>query len=145
MVDSTTTETRRVIVAKMKPGEDILETIQKVCKDYNVVSGELSLIGAVGSAKLGYFNREKGEYTSFTVEEDVEVVSCSGNISKGADDEYVVHAHMIVSDEEGRCYAGHLMQGCIVSVTIELIVTEFNDQLRRARDPHTGLNLLDLK
>ena len=145
MVDSKATEFSRVIVARMKPGEDILETIQKVCVDYNVISGQLSLIGAVGSAQLGYFDRESGEYRSFTIDDDVEVVSCSGNISKGLDGKYIVHAHMIVSDVKGKCYGGHLMPGCVVSVTIELIINEFKDGLKREKDSETGLNLLALK
>ncbi|MHA1484035.1 MAG: hypothetical protein ACTSPR_01805 [Candidatus Thorarchaeota archaeon] len=37
------------------------------------------------------------------------------------------------------------MPGCEVSVTMELIITEMNKAVRRARDEATGLNLLDIK
>jgi predicted DNA-binding protein with PD1-like motif len=68
-----------------------------------------------------------------------------GNISRLDDDSVVVHAHLVVSDEEGRCWGGHLMEGCEVSVTIELVIIETDVDLRRAKDEMTGLNLMDIR
>jgi predicted DNA-binding protein with PD1-like motif len=128
----------------MDPGDDILKTIQRVAQEHNVRSGQITLIGAVSRAKLGYFDREEGEYKDFLIERDLEVVSGMGNISRLSDDSIVVHAHLVVSDEEGRCWGGHLMEGCEVSVTIELVIIETTAELRRAKDEMTGLNLLDI-
>jgi predicted DNA-binding protein with PD1-like motif len=127
----------------MDPGEDVLETIESVAKKHGVKSGQLSLIGAVSKAKLGYFQRKAAEYRDFTVDEDVEVVSCIGDISTH-DGKLVIHAHMIVADEAGKCWGGHLMAGCEVSVTIELVLIETEIELVRQRDDLTGLNLLHI-
>jgi len=143
MVRSIQTETSRVIISRMEPGEDVLETIGKVATEHGVKSGHLTLIGAISGAKLGYFHIGANEYRDFTIDEDLEVVSCMGNIST-VNDSVVVHAHMIVADEAGRCYGGHLMEGCKVSVTIELVLTETTADLTRARDERTGLNLLNI-
>jgi predicted DNA-binding protein with PD1-like motif len=143
MVRSIQTQVKRVIFARMDPGEDVLGTIEKVAKEYDVRSGQLNLIGAVSKAKLGYFHREAVEYRSFTVDNDVEVVSCIGDISTH-DGNLVVHAHMIVADEAGKCFGGHLMTGCEVSVTIELVIIETETELLRKRDDATGLNLLHI-
>ncbi len=143
MVRSVQTESKRVIFARMYPGEDVLESIEAVAKKHGVKSGQLSLIGAVSKAKLGYFHREAVEYRDFTVDEDVEVVSCMGNIATH-EGSLVVHAHMIVADEAGKCWGGHLLQGCEVSVTIELVIIETELQLIRKRDDKTGLNLLHI-
>jgi predicted DNA-binding protein with PD1-like motif len=51
---------------------------------------------------------------------------------------------MIVADSEGNCFGGHLMKGCKVSVTLEVVMFEMDGELRRARDTKTGLNLLSL-
>lgn len=96
-------------------------------------------------ASLGFFDRGNMEYKTFTVEEDLEVVSCMGNIASTHEGGLIVHAHMVVANQDGRCYGGHLMPGCEVSVTIELIITEMDEDVRRARDEATGLNLLDIK
>lgn len=143
MVRSIQTEIKRVIFARMYPGEDVLESIEAVAREHSVRSGQLSLIGAVSKAKLGYFHTEAVEYRDFTVDEDVEVVSCIGDISTH-NGNLVVHAHMIVADEAGKCWGGHLMAGCEVSVTIELVIIETEIELIRKRDDVTGLNLLHI-
>ncbi len=143
MVRSIQTEAKRVIFSRMEPGEDVLETIETVAAEYGVKSGQVHLIGAISGAKLGYFNIKANEYRDFFVDDDVEVVSCMGNISM-LDGKPLVHAHMIVADEAGKCYGGHLMRGCKVSATIELVITEISTELKRARDERTGLNLLNI-
>lgn len=143
MVRSIQTEIKRVVFARMYPGEDVLGAIEAVANEHGVRSGQLSLIGAVSKAKLGYFHIEASEYRDFTVDEDVEVVSCIGDISTH-EGNLVVHAHMIVADEAGKCYGGHLLTGCEVSVTIELVIIETEIELIRKRDDVTGLNLLHI-
>jgi predicted DNA-binding protein with PD1-like motif len=128
----------------MEPGDDFLKTIERVALKHNVKSGQITLIGAVSRAKLGYFDRESGVYKDFLIDRDLEVVSGMGTISRLKDDSVVVHTHLVVSDEEGRCWGGHLMAGCEVSVTIELVIIETEAQLKRAKDELTGLNLLDI-
>ncbi len=144
MVDTIVTNSKRVIVARMKRGEDILKTIERVVEKHDVKSGQLTLIGAVSRIKLGYFSVEENQYKDFSLEQDLEVVSCAGNISTLRDGSIVVHAHMVVADENGRCYGGHLMEGCIVSVTIELHLFEVEAQIFRGKDESTGLNLMQL-
>jgi predicted DNA-binding protein with PD1-like motif len=143
MVRSIQTEIKRVIFAKMEPGEDVLGSIEEVARKHGVQSGQLSLIGAISQAKLGYYHRESAKYRDFTVDEDVEVVSCIGDISTH-EGNLVVHAHMIVADEKGKCWGGHLLPGCTVSVTIELVIIETEIELIRKRDDMTGLNLLHI-
>ncbi|MHA1135240.1 MAG: PPC domain-containing DNA-binding protein [Candidatus Thorarchaeota archaeon] len=137
-----TANTGRVIVIRLEPGEDILKSIEKIVAENKLLSGHLSLIGAVSKVHLGYFDLHEKVYKDFTIDEDLEIVSCVGNISRLKED-YVVHAHVVASDVDGKCYAGHLMEGCVVSVTIEIVITEFTE-MSRARDEATGLNLLDL-
>jgi predicted DNA-binding protein with PD1-like motif len=145
MVRSIETTLKRVFISRMDPGDDILKTIERVGLEHDVKSGQITLIGAVSRAKLGYFDSNSGQYKDFVIERDLEVVSGVGNISRLEDDSIVVHAHLVVSDEEGRCWGGHLMEGCEVSVTIELVIIETNADLRRAKDERTGLNLMDIR
>ncbi|MBE0525910.1 DNA-binding protein [Candidatus Thorarchaeota archaeon] len=137
-----TSTTGRVIVVRLEPGEDIIKSIESIVAENKLQSGHLSLIGAVSNVHLRYFDLHEKVYKDFTIDEDLEIVSCIGNISRLKDD-YIVHAHVVASDVNGKCYAGHLMEGCEVSVTIEIVITEF-PKMSRARDEVTGLNLLDL-
>ena len=144
MVFTKETKLKRVIIARLEKGEDILKTLEKVAKKHSITSGQLTLIGAVQGIKLGYFDVEKNSYTHFEVDEDLEVVSCIGNIATLDDGSLIVHAHMIASDRNGRCYGGHLMEGCRVSATIEVYILEVEENIYRGRDELTGLNLLQL-
>ncbi len=72
------------------------------------------------------------------------MVSLAGNVSRLKDDTVVVHAHAVMSDENGNCYGGHVLKGCIVSVTLEVVILELEKKLLRDRDARTGLNLLSL-
>ncbi len=133
-----------MIVARLHAGEDILTTVQQVVRQYDVRSGVVSIIGAVSRATLGFFDREKREYRSNTFARDLEIVSCTGNIARLDDGTVVVHAHMVVADDEGHCYGGHVMNGCEVSATGEVTIIEGSVELHRAPDPTTGLALLAL-
>ena len=143
MVRTVSTKVSRVVFARMESGEDIIRTIEKVAIEYGIKTGQLMLIGAISKAQLGYFERECNEYKKFSVEKDLEVVSCIGNISIH-DNDVIIHAHMVAADENGTCYGGHLLQGCEVSVTIELAIFEFEKIIKRSKDPSTGLNLMNL-
>jgi len=145
MVRSIETTLKGFIISRIAPGDDVLKSIERVALEHKVKSGQITLIGAVSRAKLGYFDIESGKYKDFLIERNLEVVSGIGNISRLEDESVVVHAHLVVSDEDGRCWGGHLMEGCEVSVTIELVILETNADLRRAKDAITGLNLLDIR
>ncbi len=132
---------KRVIVAKLERGEDILESLAALAKKYELVSGFFNAIGALSEANIGFF--EKGEYKSIKLESDLEIVSCIGNFSyRGG--EVVVHAHIVVGNKEGKAFGGHVLNGCIVSVTCEIFLIEIGQRIRRTEDKATGLFLLDL-
>jgi predicted DNA-binding protein with PD1-like motif len=137
-----TKTTGKVVIARLEPGEDILHSIEKVAMENKVQSGQLSMIGAVSRIHLGYFDRKENLYKDFKVVEDLEIVSGIGNIAK-YDNTLIIHAHLVASDETGKCYGGHLLEGCEISVTAELIIIEV-PELKRAVDDLTGLKLLDI-
>ncbi len=142
MVRAFQTQAEKTIIAKLEPGEDILNTIMALAAEHKIQSGQVSFIGAIAKARLGYFDRATSEYQEITIDRDLEVVSGMGNIAVLDDGSVVVHAHLVVADDEGICYGGHLMKGCEVSVTIELLMTQFDGSLQRGKDEATGLNLI---
>ncbi|MFW9907058.1 MAG: PPC domain-containing DNA-binding protein [Candidatus Thorarchaeota archaeon] len=144
MVSIQKTRTIKTVVVRMVPGEDILETLEDLAKKLEIRAGYLMLIGAISGATLGYFDLEKKQYKSFIIDKDLEVTSCIGNIAVGRDGNPIVHAHIVVADEQGKSFSGHLMRGCRVSVTIEVILTILDGKLERAPDNTSGLNLLNL-
>ncbi len=120
-------------------GEDILESLQKFCKhNPDIGSGQIQGIGAVSAAKIGFFDGTKYLVNTFT--ENLEIVSLLGNVAQNQ----IVHLHGIFGRIDGSCIGGHIMSGCIVSVTCEIQISVFDPQVIREEDPHTKLKLLKL-
>jgi predicted DNA-binding protein with PD1-like motif len=64
----------------------------------------------------------------------LEIVSLTGTL--GADG---LHVHISLAAADGVCIGGHLVQGCIVNTTAELVIGELPDvAFHRLADPATG-------
>ncbi|MFX1515471.1 MAG: PPC domain-containing DNA-binding protein [Promethearchaeota archaeon] len=119
-------------------GEDILESLQKFCEHHNIGSGRVQGIGAVSIAKIGFFNGI--EYITNTFSENLELLSLTGNIAL----DKIVHLHGVFGRADGSCVGGHIMPGCVVSVTCEIQILVLDPQVTREEDPQTKLKLLEL-
>ncbi|MFQ6063978.1 MAG: PPC domain-containing DNA-binding protein [Candidatus Bathyarchaeia archaeon] len=129
----------RVVFARLSEGEDLLEAITLRSKQAKIVTAFFILIGALKKARLGFYREQ--EYKPIEISEPVEIASCMGNISV-KEGEPIVHAHILVSNENGKAFGGHLLSGCIVSVNAELVLVEAADlTLQRVLDEKTKLNL----
>lgn len=89
--------------------------------------------GAVGS--LTHVNlRLAGADQNTSRSGKFEIVSLSGTLSPGGS-----HLHMSVADEQGRTLGGHVMEGCRVFTTLEIVILELPDlAFDRTPDPQTG-------
>lgn len=131
----------RVFLGRFEAGKDLLAELTEFCKSLNIRLGVFSLIGAVRSAKLGYYEQNEKKYTGCVeLNKKLEISSCTGNISI-KDGEIFVHAHITLADFDGKAFGGHLMPGT------EIFAAEFNiqeligDDLVRGKDEVTGLPL----
>lgn len=137
------TKPKRVVIARLEPGEDVLETIEKVAASHGIRTASMSAIGALSKAKLAFFDRRSRTYKEMSIDKDLEVVSCIGNVSTN-EGKPMAHAHMCVADDSGNCYGGHLRKGCQVSVTMELVLMEVGEEVTREKDSASGLNLMNI-
>jgi len=120
-----------------------VESIRKNAEKENVKAGVFTLIGALKQATVGCYRN--GEYKRIELKGPLEIASCMGNIAIDEEGGIVVHSHIVVSNEDGEAFGGHLMKGSFVGATAELVVIEvLGINLRRTLDQRTGLELLDL-
>ena len=133
----------RVIIAKIEPNEDLFDSIKELIKKHKIKSGLINVIGALKQFTIGYFDIEKKEYSIKTFDEDIELISCMGNISF-KENEPIIHLHVSVGREDYSIIGGHLNQPSIVSITAEVYIYEVNQVIMRANDPQFDLSLLDL-
>jgi len=126
--------------ARFFENEDLLRAVTQVATKARIHAGFFILIGTLKSAKLGFFR--EGRYETIEMRQPLEIVSCVGNISM-KEGKVFAHAHVAVSDEKGRAFGGHVMPGCIIGATGELILVETSGiGLLRKLDEKTKLSLL---
>lgn len=133
----------RIIFSRIKADEDLAEAIKKRVEKSRVKAGIIMVIGSLKRATLGYYS--KGEYKYIRLDGPLEIASCMGNIAVDENGDAMVHAHMVVTNEKGEAFGGHLMKDSPVGATAELTIIEGEGiNLKRVLDEKTKLKLLDL-
>jgi predicted DNA-binding protein with PD1-like motif len=144
VVKAVESKAEKVIFARFFEGEDLLEAVASTAKLNGVDSGFFFLIGTLRNAVLGYY--EKGKYLPIEKTGPLEIVSCMGNISTKEENELVVHAHIVVSDRNSSAFGGHVLPGCTIDATAELMLVRVEKGiLRREFDGERNLYLWSLK
>ncbi|QIK69859.1 DNA-binding protein [Erysipelothrix sp. HDW6C] len=122
-------------VLKLMPGQDLVTALDGYCKKHEI---EAAYIGTmVGSlAKVAF--RKGFERTLFVMDGPFEIVSCVGTLSRQG-----MHIHASVSDREFKVYGGHIVMGCHVQSTAEIVIIELeNHQLSRTKGELTDFKEL---
>jgi hypothetical protein len=130
-------------IIRLDAGERVIETLRSLCERDGIGSGFFSGLGAVNEAELGHFDPATGDYFWTKLSGSYEIVSLYGNITV-VDGKPFIHAHASLGDETFAVRGGHLREA-VVSMTCEITLTRFKDDIGRKRDEATGLFLLDLK
>lgn len=125
-----------------EPGDDMLADLRAFARKLHMKAAHFSGIGGFSDVVLGYFDPDAKQYKPIPLEEQVEVVSLTGDIALGEDGQPAVHAHAVVGRSDGSTRAGHLLDAH-VRPTLELVLVQTPRHLQRRLDQATGLPLLD--
>jgi predicted DNA-binding protein with PD1-like motif len=133
----------KTFVLIFNTGDELAAGLKQFASEQKVSGSSFKAIGALSSAKLGWFNWETKKYEiSVALDEQVELLSLIGDIAL-KDGEPQVHAHMVVGKSDGTAFGGHL-QKATVRPTCEVILTETPRHLQKQIDPESGLALIRL-
>jgi hypothetical protein len=134
----------RIFMGKVSHGGDLQGEITDICAREMIHLGRVEAIGAVTRACLGIYHQQDREYRRIIINEPLEIVSFSGNISMKEGQPFV-HAHVLFSDNKGTTYGGHLVPGTVV-FACEFVIESFEGpELSREYDEETGLHLWNMK
>lgn len=104
----------RTVCCRLHRGDDLREKIEEIAVRENIAAGVvLSGVGCVSRARV----RDASGVTVRQVDEHCEIVSLNGTVSKTR-----CHLHIALSKEDLSTIGGHLVSGCIVNTTVELII-----------------------
>ncbi len=128
----------KIHIFRVKPEQDLLESIQIFCEKKKITSGIIiGIIGSLEVASINYLKSLPGNYVNKKYQGPMEIVASQGSIAKCGKDT-IVHIHMVV-DNEKETRGGHLAKGSIIFSTAEVVIGELNYQLEREKDEYTGL------
>lgn len=126
---------------RLETGEEIHTSLTNFMKAKGIKGGSVIGLGALSSYSLGYYNLSDNEYHRKDYKEEVELLSCVGNLAyKG--DLPVAHLHAVISDMNMETRGGHLFEG-VISATGEFSIIDSKIELNRL-NRENGLPLLDL-
>ncbi|NQU39617.1 MAG: DNA-binding protein [Lentisphaerae bacterium] len=127
-------------MGRLPHGADLLEALTQLCVEKAIQLGRVEAIGAVQRARIGFYDQTTHEYTFMTFDQSYEILNLTGNVSL-RDGKPMIHAHITLSDHEGRSFGGHLAPGTIVFACEFILQRIEGAALKRGFDEETGLPL----
>jgi len=128
-------------VLRLESGDDILQTLRKFAAKKRISACLLEGIGSLNSVKLGHYDFNTKKYSYETFEDDLEILSLSGNIAT-MDRLPLPHVHVTLGRRDFSVIGGHLDESKANLVEIGLL--KLPGRLLKARDAAIGLNVLQL-
>lgn len=125
-------------VIRLTPGQDLKQEIQKFVDDNDIKAGWISCcVGSLTRYEIRFANQAIGNKGNGYFE----IVSLVGTVSMNGS-----HLHICISDDTGKTIGGHIMGGCLVYTTAEIVVLcSLNLEFHREVDPATGWKELQVK
>jgi predicted DNA-binding protein with PD1-like motif len=134
-------EELRTFVVVFETGDEAMSGLASFAKTASLGSSQFTGVGAFSRAVVGYFDWSSKKYQPIPIDQQVEVLSFTGDITIESG-QPKVHAHVVLGKADGTAHGGHLQEGH-VRPTLELMITETPAHLQRRMDPSSGLALID--
>jgi predicted DNA-binding protein with PD1-like motif len=136
--ESGQTECVRILALRLKPGQDLRQQLESFVKEQGIKAG--FLITTVGSLRQASIRlADQPAATDFTGK--FEIVSLVGTLGQDG-----VHLHISISDSTGKTIGGHLVAGCLIYTTAEIVIGEAQGlTFSRELDAETGYQELRIR
>jgi predicted DNA-binding protein with PD1-like motif len=131
-----------VQVLRLSPGDDLRGVLEAafadLAKQHGIAAACIvSAVGSLSQAVLRYAQKPAGS----EINGPLELLMLSGTLSPDG-----AHLHGSVADADGAVKGGHVMPGCIVRTTAEVVVALLPGwEFRRELDAATGYNELSAR
>jgi uncharacterized protein len=104
----------KTITMRLKPGQDLMAEMDRLAQTQQLEAAcVLTCVGSLTTAVLRFANQGHTD----TLTGHFEIVSLTGTLSVHGS-----HYHISISDETGKTIGAHLMEGCKVYTTAEVVI-----------------------
>ncbi len=128
----------KTYMVRIDLGEDIVESLKKLCEDEHILLGRVEAIGAADHAVIGVYDLEKKEYYPEYIDEFMEIASLNGSVT-AMDGKPYIHLHATLADQHHVIHGGHVLE-MRVGATCEMFVTVSDGEVTRQKDEVLGIN-----
>lgn len=120
-----------IYALRLLPGQDLKQEIALFAQKAGIRAGFLiTCVGSLDQAILRLANQKEAT----VLHGPFEIVALSGTLAING-----LHLHIAISDSIGRTYGGHVLEGCLIYTTAEIVLgSAENLQFSREPDPATG-------
>jgi predicted DNA-binding protein with PD1-like motif len=132
----------RTHAVRLTPGTDLKVALERLTGALAIRAGCIvTCVGSLSRAELR-MPGAVGEPDAFRAfDEPMEILSLAGTLSPDG-----LHVHISLAGRDGACIGGHLVSGCIVNTTAELVIGELTEvEFHRPFDPATGYDELSVQ
>lgn len=128
----------QVAALRLKPGQDLKVELERFVQDYSFEAAcVVTCVGSLTQAVLRLPNQPEGT----TFEGYFEILSLVGMMSCNGS-----HYHLAIADSTGQTFGGHLLEGCCIYTTAEIVIGILPDlRFRREHDPDSGYRELAIE
>ena len=122
---------RTIHVIRLNPGQDLKLGLGEFVRDKNIRAGWIvTCVGSLKQYHLRFANQREGLIRNGFFE----IISLCGTLSQDG-----LHLHIALSDDRGILTGGHLLEGCTIYTTAEIVIEETTEYVfTRERDDVTG-------
>jgi len=118
-------------VLRAEPGEELIAVFRQFASEVGAGSGNITGLGSVSQAVLGFLDPDTGEYVKRRFEEPMEVANLTGTLSVASEDGApFVHLHAVLSPRELLAYGGHVHEAR-VGLIVEAYIDTFDAKITR--------------
>jgi predicted DNA-binding protein with PD1-like motif len=145
----------RAVAGRLLPRTDLVAGVKAICREHGVKNGFIvSCIGSLNYARFVWATPDPLLPAGFryadptVVAGPVEFVAAQGTIGVLKDTgELSVHMHIVVTDDNGVTWSGHLQdEGNPVCLTMEIAILAFDGiEIVRELDSESGMTLFGVK
>ncbi|ADL19699.1 hypothetical protein ASAC_1294 [Acidilobus saccharovorans 345-15] len=134
-----------LIIARLHPGEELLESVRQLSRKYSISGGLIVAIGGLKHLEVGVYKQGKYDVQSFDAGEGetIELTSAVGSLALDETGAPSPHIHVTAALPDHQPVSGHLLKG-VVSPLAEVFIVSASGTLRRLMDQSIGLPALTL-
>lgn len=104
----------RTLAFRLHPNQDLKLTLDKIAHNHNLEAAcILTCVGSLKRVSLRFADQPRAT----VLEDKFEILTLTGTFSV-----YGAHYHLSIADVTGQTLGGHLLPGCLIYTTVELVI-----------------------